>query len=186
LGGTQVRINGELVPVLFSSPTRVRFLCPALSPDVPLSLVVETNTGDTEPITGRMQEATPKILSIDGTDSGPGLIFFAGTAEIAMQRNYRFAAHPAQAGDQVVLWVTGLGSSQRVPGTIQIRIGDVPAEIESIEPVPDHVGINAISTQIPAGAGVGDMVPVQIEIMSSEGRLLTSNSVTTVIELAKP
>jgi hypothetical protein len=32
LSGTQVRINGEAVPVLSSSPTKVSFLCPSLDP----------------------------------------------------------------------------------------------------------------------------------------------------------
>jgi hypothetical protein len=36
LGGTQVRINGEPVPILSSSPAKVSFLCPKLNPGTPL------------------------------------------------------------------------------------------------------------------------------------------------------
>src|SRR5262249_50756569 len=40
LGKTQVKINGESVAVLYSSPTQVNFLCPVANTDSELSLVV--------------------------------------------------------------------------------------------------------------------------------------------------
>ena len=186
LGGTQVKINGQAVPVLFSSATQVNFLCPVLNPDTQLSLVVETNAGRTEPLAGRMQENTPRIFSLDGKDTGQGLILFPETGELAMPRNYQIPAHPAQPGDRALVWVTGLGSSQRVPGAIQIKIGDVPAEVESMQPVAGYAGLDALYVRIPAQIGFGDAVPVRLEVLSSDGRLVRSNSATAAVERARP
>jgi uncharacterized protein (TIGR03437 family) len=186
LGGTRVQINGQAVPVLFSSATQVNFLCPAVQPDTPLSLVVETGAGRTEPIAGRMQENTPRILSLDGKDSSQGLIMFPETGELAMARNYQVPAYPAQPGDRALVWVTGLGAGQRMPGAIQITIGDVPAEVESVQAVAGHAGLDAISVRIPAGAEFGDALPVRVAIWSSDGRLVKSNSVTAAVERARP
>jgi uncharacterized protein (TIGR03437 family) len=186
LGGTQVKINGQAVPVLFRSATQVNFLCPTLNPDTPLSLVVETDTGRTEPIAGRMQENTPRILSLDGKDAGQGMILFPETGELAMQRNYQIPAHPAQPGDRALVWVTGISSSRKLPGAIQIKIGDVPAEVESMQSVAGYAGLDAIYVRIPAGTEFGDAVPVQLEILSSNGRLVRSNSATAAVERARP
>ena len=111
---------------------------------------------------------------------------FPETGELAMPRNYQIPAHPAQPGDRALVWVTGLGASQRVPGAIQIKIGDVPAEVESVQPVAGHAGLDAIYVRIPAGTEFGDAVPVRLEVWSSDGRLVRSNSVTAAVERARP
>jgi uncharacterized protein (TIGR03437 family) len=183
LEGVAVKINGEAVPVLFSSAAETRFLCPAQEPGMQLSLVVETPSGRTEPLIGIVQGVSPKILSLDGSGQQQGLISFAGTSDLAMERNYRAAAHPAQPGDELVIWATGLGATGVVPpGAMQVRIGGVNAAVESVEPVSEHAGLSAIQIRVPAGIPVGDAVPVQLELSTADSHQVVSKSVTAAFE----
>ena len=73
LGGTKVEVNGEAVPVLYSSATEVRFLCPAMSAGTPLALTVESAAGTAGTLAGTMREATPAIVTVDGSGEGQGV-----------------------------------------------------------------------------------------------------------------
>ena len=186
LGGTQVKIGGQAVPVLFSSARQVNFLCPSLSPDTQASLVIETRLGHTEPLALQMQETTPRILAVDGQDSGQALMLFSETGELVMPRNYQNPAIPAQPGDRVQVWVTGLGTSQHMPGAIQMKIGDVFAEVDSVQSAAGHAGLDVINVRIPATIEFGNAVPVQLEVLASDGRLIRSNRPTAAVERARP
>jgi uncharacterized protein (TIGR03437 family) len=186
LGGTRVKINGQAVPVLFRSATQVKFLCPDSNDGLQASLIVETNSGSTESIPVRMQESTPQILSLDGKEGGQGLVSFPETGELAMPRNHQIQAHPAQPGDRAMIWVTGLGSSRRLQGAIQVNVGDTPAIVESVQPVSGYMGVDAIYIQMPEAAAFGDAVPVNLEVLMSDGRRVKSNSVTLAVEPARP
>ena len=166
LGGAKVKVNGQYVPVLFSSATRVHFLCPALDPGTRLSVTVETDSGVTEPVTTTMQEASPVIQSLSHNDS----------ADLAIMRNFLVPAYPAQPGDPIRILATGLGSAP-----VLVKIGDIASEVESVNPVPGYAGLFAIQTRIPAGTVFGDAVPVQLQVATSGGQF-TSNTVTAAIE----
>ena len=144
LGGTKVKVNDSYVPILFSSPQQVNFLCPTVEPGTQLSLAVETDTAATDPITITMQNASPKILSLDGSGGDQGLISFADTAEIAMSRNFRLLAHPAQPGDEIVVWATGLGLSSDLRQSVSVNIGNAQALVEQVQAAPGYAGVYAV------------------------------------------
>ncbi len=166
LGGAKVKVNGQYVPVLFSSATRVHFLCPALDAGTTLSVTVEKDSGVTEPLTAVMLEASPTIQSLSHSDS----------ADLPMMRNSLVPAHPAQPGDPIRIVATGLGS-----GPVLVKIGDIAGEVESVNPVPGFAGLYSIQTRVPAGTVFGDAVPVQIQIATPGGQF-NSNTVTAAIE----
>jgi uncharacterized protein (TIGR03437 family) len=183
LGGTKVKVNGQQVPVIISSATRVSFLCPALDPGTPLSVAVETGSGATEPVTTTMLEASPTILSLEGRDRAQGVISFPGTTDLVMMRNFRVAAHPAQPGDQILIWASGLGSAAEASsGTVLVKLGDIAAEVEAVNAVPGLAGVYTIQVRVPVGAAFGDAVPVQVQIATPSGGQFNSNTVTAVIE----
>jgi hypothetical protein len=167
LGGAKVKVNGQYVPVLFSSATRVHFLCPALDAGTTLSVTVETDSGVTEPVTATMLEASPAILSLSHSDS----------ADLAAMRNFLAPAHPAQPGDPLLILSSGLGS-----GPLLVKIGDISGDVESVTAVPGSAGLYAIQTRVPAGTMFGDAVPVQVQVATPGGRQFTSNTVTAAIE----
>jgi len=181
LVGVSVKVNGQAVPILFLSPTNVSFLCPGLEPGTPLSLVVETPAGSTLPLTGTMQAAWPTILSLDGSHQGQGMISFAGTNELVMERNFQVRGHPAQPGDDVVIWATGLGDRP----TVQVRIAGSNAEVESVQPVSAYAGVFAVQVRVPLTALVGDAEPVLLEVATPNSQLVTSNVVTADFEAAR-
>ncbi len=182
LAQVAVKINGEAAPVLFSSATETRFLCPADEPGAQLSVVVETPRGRTDPLIGTMRAVSPTVLSLDGTGRQQGLILFAGTPDLAMERNYRVAAHPAQPGDELVIWATGLGGAGAAPSNVQVKIGGVYAGVESVQTVAGHVGLFAIQMLVPPGIPAGDAVPVQLELTTAHSQRVVSNSVTAAFE----
>jgi len=130
-----------------------------------------------------MQEAAPRILSLDGSAQQQGLISFLETGDLVMQRNYRVLAHPAQPGDQILIWATGLGAlAESWPGRVVVKIGDLYAAIHAVNAVSGYAGLYAIQVEVPASSNVGDAIAVQLHMSTSDGRQVSSNNVTTTIE----
>ena len=182
LAGTKVKVNGQYVPMVFSSPVRVSFLCPALDVGARLSVAVESDAGISDPVTATMLAASPTIFSLDGSGQNQGLISFADTTDIVMARNSQVPAHPAQPGDRIVIWATGLGSAPSASNrAVMVKLGDVYAEVESVEAVSGYAGVYTIQMCVPASPTFGDAVPVQLEIVTPEGQF-QSNTVIVAIE----
>ena len=183
LGSTKVRINGQNVPVLFASPTRVNFLCPALEPGTQLSIVVENASAASEALSATMQTTRPAILSLDGSGRNQGLVFFAGTNDMVVERTPRIHGRPAQPGDQILIWSTGLGPAiDASTGTLSVKLGGVNAEVQAVRAVPGYPGMYTVRVRVPEGVMSGDTVPVQLQVATPDGTQFNSNSVTVAVE----
>lgn len=182
LGGTSVRVNGETVAVVQTSDALVKFVCPDLTAGAAIAVVVETEAGSSNAVAGVEQPATPRILTLDGSNNRQGLISFAGRPELAMERNYRIPAYPAQPGDLVTIWATGLGAETPHLSALSIKVGGLYAHVESIQQASDMAGVYAVQFRIPAAAVSGSDVPVQLEIAVPGGRWFISNEATLAIE----
>jgi uncharacterized protein (TIGR03437 family) len=186
LGGTKVSVNNEYAPVLYSSATQVKFLCPALNPGSQLAITVETASAATGVLQTTMLEASPGILALNGTSEGQGLVSFAGTTDLVMNRNFRLPGEPAQPGDQIAIWATGLGSgAELAPGTVMVNISGIDVAVESVKAVPGQAGVYALQIQVPAATAFGDAVPLQVEVVTPDGRRFNSNSVTMAVEAVR-
>jgi uncharacterized protein (TIGR03437 family) len=181
LGGTQVKINGQSAPVLFASDARVSFLCPALEADTQLEAAVETEAGISESVTAPMQQVSPMMFSLDGSGENQGVISFAGTTELAMARNFLAAGHPAQPGDEILIWGSGFGTPTEVPA-VEVKLGGVDAEVESVSAVAGHAGVYTIQARVPAGTDFGEAVPVQVQVTTPDGKQFRSNKLTLALE----
>ena len=182
LGGTRVRVNGQFAPVVFSSTRKVSFLCPALPTGTQLSVVVETPWGTTtKPLAGSMQEATPTILSMGDAEREQGVVSFADSTELAMPRNAQVPAHPAQPGDTIRIWTTGLGlDAESRLAAFSATVGGIDVPVESIQAAPGCVGLYTV--QVRAPMVFGDAVPVHIRVLTPGGLLAQSNTVFIAIE----
>ncbi|MGO9259554.1 MAG: Ig-like domain-containing protein, partial [Bryobacteraceae bacterium] len=181
LGGAKLKVNEQYVPVLLSSATQVQFVCPALLPGTPLSVVVETALGATKPLIGNMREATPRILALGDTQGTQGVISFADGAELAMPRNADMAGYPAQPGDTVKVWATGLGPDAQSRTTdFSVTMGGVNVPVESIDPVAGHAGLYTVQLRVPVTSG--DTVPVQLRVVTPTGLTVWSNTVSAAVE----
>jgi uncharacterized protein (TIGR03437 family) len=187
LGGTSVAVNGQPVAVLYSSANRVDFLCPASAagPGTQLSVEVTSLYGSSQPVTVAMVEAVPTILSMDDLQQNQGLISFSGESDLVMERNFSVSSHPAQPGDQIVIFATGLGSAaDSSSGTMLAKLSDVSVGVESVQPVQGHAGVYAIQVQVPAAMTFG-AVPVQLQMTMPDGHQLSSNAVTAAFEAVR-
>jgi uncharacterized protein (TIGR03437 family) len=185
LGGTAVMVNGQLVPVLFASPTELDFLCPVQNAGTQLAVVVETPNGSTEAVNGTMQEVSPRVLALDGAEQA--IIFFAGTSELVTPRTHMLLGNPAQPGDRVSVWGTGLGATDQIlPSKVVVKFGDLYAEADSVHAVSEYAGTQVVEVQVPAAAAAGNAVPVCIEVFTPTGQQVSSNCAYTALELNRP
>jgi uncharacterized protein (TIGR03437 family) len=132
-----------------------------------------------------MQSASPRIFGL-GASGGlgasrpsQGVVSFFGTTELAMARNSQASSHPAQPGDEILLWGTGFGSSS---GTVSVELGGVDAQVEAVQAVPGHAGVYIVQVRVPVPTVFGNDVPVQLQAVGPDGKQFNSNSVTMAIE----
>jgi len=184
LGGVRVQVNGQAVPVLYRSATRVNFLCPALAAGAPLSIAVETPEGITAPLSSTMNEVSPVIRPLLGSAEDHGLLAFVGTQDRVMERDFSLSGHPAQPGDEVLIFASGLGKVDTF-ATLLVEVGGAYARTDSVQPVAGHAGLYAIQVRVPTAPMFGDAVPVQVEVFSFGGQQVVSNVVTAAIEAAR-
>ena len=185
LGGTRVIVNGQAVPVLFSAADRVDFLCPTLAAGTRLVAGVVSGEGAGMPVTFEMQEQVPAILLVRGAELNQGLISFPGTSDLAMDRNFRLPSHPAQPGDDIVIFATGFeAAADPSPATILVKLGEVYAAAESVQAVSGYAGVRAIQVRVPAGMEPGT-IAVQLRSISASGRQVDSAPVTAVFEAVR-
>jgi uncharacterized protein (TIGR03437 family) len=183
LGGTKVKVNGQYVPVVSSSSTKVDFVCPSLLPETQLGATVENAFGVSRPLSMVMQSSSPWIFSLSASGQNQGVVSFTGMTELAMARNAQVLAHPAQPGDEIVLWGTGFGlSSEALPGMVTVKLGGVDAEVEGVLPVADHAGVYTVRVRVPVPTEFGDEVPVEVQVIGPDGKQFLSNRVMIAVE----
>ncbi len=185
LGGTSVTVNGQAVPVLYSSADKVNFLCPSVEAGTQLSVSVTSGPGASQPVTMDMADAAPTILSLDDSSQTQGLISFDGMDNLVMERNSQAPSHPAQPGDRIVILATGLGAAaDSSSGTMMVKLSDVSTGVQSVQAVPGHAGVYAIQVSVPAAMTFGT-VPVELQLTSADGQQLNSNAVTAAFEAVR-
>ena len=187
LGGTSVEVNGQSVPVLYNSADRVDFLCPSVGVATggQLSVKVTSRFGSIQPVPMKMVAASPEILFMKDSTQRQGLIWFFGTSDLAMERNFRVPSHPAQPGDLLEILATGLGSTADLsPGMLLVKLSDVYVGVESVHAVPGCAGVFSIEVRVPAAIAFGT-VPMQLQVTTPDGHLFAGNSVTAAFEAAR-
>lgn len=113
LASISVYIDNISVPLLYASATQINLLVPAneIPGAVPLRVVRQGLTGPTATIT--LVNAAPALF--------PSPDNFALAQDYNANYAVVSAAAPAQPGDLVVLYATGLGATQPLPG-----LGEIP------------------------------------------------------------
>ena len=175
-------MNGESAAIVSASDRRLKFVCPQLRAGTAIGITVETTSGSSNAVASVVHSATPRILTAEDLETNQGLIFLAGSSELAMERNYRIPAHPAQAGDQITIWATGLGADPPPPSAVSVKVGGRYAYVESVQLASGIAGVYTIQVRLPDAAASGSGIPVQLEVATPEGGWLGSNEATLAIE----
>lgn len=110
LGNVEVSINGVPAPIYYVSATQISVIVPfATSPSV-AQIQVTNNGTKSNAVTVPVNTTTPGIFTIDSSFGGlgPGGLGYAA----AEHADYSVVsdAHPAQPGETIQMYVTGLGS----------------------------------------------------------------------------
>jgi uncharacterized protein (TIGR03437 family) len=194
LGGTQVKVNGAYVSVLYASPTRVDFVCPGAAAGTLLTISAENKAGISDPASTIMHATAPGVYSTDGAGTGQGLITLAGTSLLATSRDYHALGQPAEPGDWIAIQATGIVTSNNAFPTV--KIGDFYSLVQSVQAVPGMAGVYEITAEVPVGIQEGDAIPVVVgfplnhlpfprepsQLSDARGRGLLSNQPTIAVE----
>jgi uncharacterized protein (TIGR03437 family) len=186
LDGVSVILTGapRLAYVGYVSPTQVNFLLPSNLTPGTVQVQVRNPAGISSQMPITVQANAPQLFTADGK------------YVLAAHLNGSFVGKggispPAAPGETVILFGTGLGSTNpalipgQIPaqpasltGTQQVTIGGAAATVVSAGIVPGSAGLYQLNVQVPATAADGDQ-----PVVCSNGGGVTS--VTTLITVQK-
>ena len=171
LGGTQVLVNGQPVPVYYVSPSQINFEIPidAATSDATVQVVRNSQAGNTAYL--NIQSSEPRFI----TNGGTYAIMTTPNGTLT-----GIPSHPVTAGDIVVIYTIGLGPTSPVvpsgtasptsplavidPTTVQACFGNnspfSPAPCVNPQFVgltPAFVGLYQINLAIPQGLASGNV-----------------------------
>jgi uncharacterized protein (TIGR03437 family) len=151
LAGTTVLINGIAAPLVYASATAVAAIVPS------------SVSGETAPVTVTYQGGASVSFPIPVAPSAPGI--FTGDSSgagpaVALNQDgsANTTANPANAGDVISLFATGLGPFGSSP---TVTIGGVITPAISVE--TQSAGVARVRVRIPAGINVGSGVVVSLQ-----------------------
>ncbi len=201
LAGVQVNVNGEPVPLLYSSNTLINFQCPNLPAGAQMSITVKpASLAAPGAFTITMGEASPGIFLIDGVH---GAVLISGTNEIAMPATSTVPSRPARIGEYISIYANGLGPLTepleagmpapldhviQATDTVLVVVGDAELELTPsfVGLAPGFVGLYLANVQLPVNVQTGSSVPIYLKVISSDQTVLKSNVAQIAIEDSNP
>jgi len=186
VGNVRVLVNGIPAPILFAQANQINAMLPALSTSS-TQIQIEYQGRKSDAI------AIPTAAGPSGATwlhSSPGLFTITGTglgqaAVLNQDLTGNSAGNPAARGSIVSLFGTGSGpfDSYPPPGTIvstplpkpqlpvSVTIGGIDSQVKYAGGAPGLVtGVLQVNVLIPAGAPVGDSVPVVLTVGPSKSQ----------------
>jgi len=106
------------------------------------------------------------------------MVVHAGSQLLAMVRNYDHAAEPAQAGDRLEIYATGIDHAAR----IRVKIGALEIEPDSVDAVPGLPGLYKVAFTVPQGLPPGNSTSLSLAVDSPGGVTTDTNQVGLAIE----
>ena len=180
LDGVSVTIDGIPASVEYISPTQINVQAPTDSAVGPVGVVVNNNGAVSAPATAQLQSAAPAFFT-NGS--------YAAASRLPDYAPVGTPSAPAHAGDTLVLWGTGFGSTTPTvaAGTVvsgapsvapapTVTVGAVAVPVVSAVLTTGSAGLYQITVQLPATAPTGAVV-----VQALAGGLATQPGVTIFI-----
>ncbi len=163
LGNATVRFNGFAAPLFYVSSGQINAQVPytvAGSLQVTVSIGALTSATFSAPLVA----AAPGIFTVDQSGRGPGVVLHADATPVD-------AAHPAQRGEVLLVFASGLGpvqppvtAGQAAPAeplalvtqTTAATIGGASAPVQFAGLAPGFAGLYQVNVQVPAGVSSGE------------------------------
>lgn len=196
IGKVQVSVNGTPAPLLLVSESKISFQCPMLPHGTPIQVQVESEAGIAI-LESTMLEATPALYALDSSGFGQGVALIAGTNDLAMPSTEGVAARPVRKGEYLSIYANGLGETEEklaagasapldrlihVKNKIRVYLGGIEIAPAFVGLSPGAVGLYQINLPVPPEAPVGAEISLYIEVILSDGSVVTSNTVTVAID----
>jgi uncharacterized protein (TIGR03437 family) len=199
LNGAQVTLGGLPMPLLYAAAGQVNAVVPqGIAPNAAYPLVVVNGTSQSVPVPLTVTELQPGTYTVNTTGSGAGIVTDASTGQLIT------ASNPAHAGQNLVIYMTGLGSllgangeQQPADGAIAptstiyhttskvaVTIGGVSATtVQFAGLTPTLTALYQVNVQMPDGVTPGSAVPVVVTAAdSTTGVTAVSNTVTIAVQ----
>jgi uncharacterized protein (TIGR03437 family) len=178
MNGVRVLVNGQEAPLFYISTTQINAQLPVeLSPGTTAQVVVENNGMAGAPQTIQVAAVSPGVFTLGPSFGQQGAVLIANTNLLAMPATAGVPSRPAQAGEIVSIFCTGLGATDPAvatgnpgpsspPATVKtpaaVSIGGLLATVSFAGLAPGYAGLYQVNAQVPAGVTPGDAVPVII------------------------
>jgi uncharacterized protein (TIGR03437 family) len=171
LGGVRVLVNGSPAAVLAVTSDQVNFAVPyRIAGQSQVQVAVEARGQLSPGVSATVSATTPGIF----TRTGQGTGLAAAVNEDGLTNT---PENPAATGSIILLYASGLGtvtpqpadgritpadSQPRLDAPVEVRIGNVLAEVLYAGPAAGHIaGLTQLTVRAPAGV-TGDNVPVTV------------------------
>jgi uncharacterized protein (TIGR03437 family) len=180
LGGVFIELNGNPIPIVSISPTRIVAQLPPGLEAGSGSAVVRTESTSSNAMRVQLEAAAPGIFQLPDSKR-------------AIARNHdgetaNGAETPEERGNTVLLQITGAGAvtpqveagqaAPREPRAVPVlpvtaTVGGVEADVAEAYLQPGTVGVARVRIRIPSGIEPGDEVPVVIRVGGQESNVAT-------------
>jgi uncharacterized protein (TIGR03437 family) len=192
LAQVSATLGGLATPLIYVSPTQFNIQVPwevAGKTTVPLSAGFSGASERT--VTVSVAPYNPGIFTVgSATGSAPaqGAVLIGNTSILAAPPGTVPGSRPAQLGEVISIYCTGLGDVTNVPPTGQasptgdgvaitkaipaVTIGGQPANVLFSGLAPGLVGIYQVNVSIPPEVAIGDSVPVSMQIGGTNSNIV--------------
>jgi uncharacterized protein (TIGR03437 family) len=165
LGGVQVMVNNRPAPIYFVSPNQISAVVPFGTLELIAGIQVINNNTPSNTVTSYVNLTAPGAFTFPSGGLGSAAALHADFSLIT-------PASPAQIGETILLFVTGLGLvdpavADGTPGpinpfsmvtnTITVFIDGVPATTSFAGLAPELIGLYQINVAVPAGVSSGNV-----------------------------
>src|SRR6185312_114791 len=199
LNGAQLTLGGLPLPLLYAASGQVNAVIPqGIAPNATYPLIVVNGTSQSVPVPLTVTELEPGTYTVNTTGSGAGVVADALTGQLIT------ASNPAHAGQNLVIYMTGLGALlgtngeqepadgaiaptatiYRTTSNIAVMIGGVSAPTVQFSGLtPTLTALYQVNVQMPGGVTPGSAVPVVVTATDpTTGATAASNTVTIAVQ----
>jgi uncharacterized protein (TIGR03437 family) len=163
LDGVQVTVNGLPAPVQFVSPGQISVLVPYYVGGSSIASIQVNNNGVlSNAVTEFVNLTAPGVFTVASNGTGYGKVQHADFSPVTAQ-------NPAQVGETVAVYLTGLGTtdpviadgsagpaSSQTNNTIDVYIGGIQASVGYSGLAPQLAGLYQVNVTVPSGVTAGD------------------------------
>ena len=185
MAGAQASIDGTPMPIFYATPGQLGVQIPfeLARPTTPPNVIVSVGGQASTPEPVNVAPTSPGIFTYTADGKGAGAITHVDGSAVNAQS-------PAQRGEVVILYATGLGlvnpavPTGTLPAGASTTVSPVTLTIGGIAVSPDFAGLsgccaglNQINARIPANVMPGTAVPVVLSVSGA-----SSNTATIAVQ----